>query len=169
MSLHPYQLKASLPIALMIGSSLVYTLPVQATEYVKFYDFATEEFLNDWQESMDYGYSLEGYPIAVAEQEFYGSIDNLQEGMSVVFDQGKNQGTISLNQNTDIDLDVRLSGQFKVPKTWYGDWMPEIWYEETDSYSIVLSYLYSVRADALTNITGMSTWGGVSIIQVRLI
>lgn len=48
MSLHPYQLKASLPIALMIGSSLVYTFPVQATEYFESYNFATEEFLDKY-------------------------------------------------------------------------------------------------------------------------
>ena len=157
MSLHPYQLKASLPIALMIGSSLVYTLPVQATEYVKSYDFITEEFLDEWEFCMNYGVSIED-ALMFAEQKFHGSIDNLQEGMAVVFDQRENQGAISLNQNTDIDLDVRLNGRFNVPETWYGDWMPA---DCIESYSqIVLSYFYSVRADALTNITGMSAWGG---------
>lgn len=159
MSLHPYQLKASLPIALMIGSSLVYTLPVQATEYVKSYDFVTEEFLDEWEVSIDFESSMESYSPVVAEQEFHGSIDNLQEGMSVVFDQGKNQGTISLNQNTDIDLDVRLNGQFNVPETWYGDWMPASGCFVPYS-NIVPSYLYSARADALTSIIGMSVWGG---------
>ena len=160
MSLHPYQLKASLPIALMIGSSLVYTLPVQATEYVKSYDFVTEEFLDEWEVSIDFESSMESYSPVVAEQEFHGSIDNLQEGMSVVFDQGKNQGTISLNQNTDIDLDVRLNGQFNVPETWYGDWMPASGCFVPYS-NIVPSYLYSARADALTSIIGMSVWGGL--------
>ena len=169
-SLHfSYPRTVDLPISLVIA--LVAPLTASAAQYTQTYDFNTEDFKDKWDMSVELGATQVSFLEMAAKQDFQGVTQYLKSGPSAFLEHFVNTESIEFQQNSNIDIDVQLAAKFNVPETLHGDWTHPAPTKEDSPISVLApSYLYMVRADAITNVIGMDAWAGYvqNDAQIRL-